>query len=416
MGTHCVWGGALTLKGLVDFGLKNSPEFQIQKSHLKVAQNDLKIAKSGFLPQLSLSTSQGYADNSSGSNDNPWAASATLGLKETFYNNGLNFLGHQRAELNLRRTEAELKWSQSSFVLDIIKRFHDYQLKFMLKLNEEKQLQLVQTQFQRVNRGYRQGEKTRMEYLRFKAKLQRAQLALKQRVLAVDLALEEIKARVGWVNGPLSLSWEKPNSQFPTPQIPNPPKIIQHPQTRIDQLSQSIDQKDLDISHRQLGLQVSLNGSWILTHSDYLSGGSGSSEGFQSDWSIYLGLSYPLWDWGAQKSRLSKAKVQKQMKGLRLKQKALDLKAQINSLMGRLQEQRESLLLHRDLVSLEQKAYQSVAQNYRNGQSNYLELIEGLDNLTGAQQSFYHSYFTWKNLTAECHYHKGSLYEELIHF
>ncbi len=52
----------LGLREIVEFGLKNAPQFQKSRNDLAVGELNLEVASSKFLPSLDLTAVQGYQD------------------------------------------------------------------------------------------------------------------------------------------------------------------------------------------------------------------------------------------------------------------------------------------------------------------------------------------------------------------
>ncbi len=409
-----VQAAELGLREIVEFGLKNAPQFQKTRNDLTVSGLNLEVASSKFLPSLDLTTVQGYQDGDPTTKTNPWAGDLTLSLTETLYDNGTNYVGHSIAKLENRKAKIQFEKDRDEFCLNIIRAFNSYSLSGQVALVQKFQHDLLLKQFKSIERKYRGGEKTRVEYLRFKARLQRANLSLKAAANNKKKFAEDLKALIGWSRDIFQVKLETPGKQSFSSKSLTTPLLDNHYDYRIAELTKTVNDESVSLVKRKHYPELYLSGNVIYNNSDYLSGGDTFDRNGQTDWSALLTLKYNLWDWGIRRRELAVAKISRDSLGYSIDSTLLTLKAKISKLMLDISQLTENYKLNKELVELEKKSFNSLQKDYRRGRTTFLDLVNAVDNYTTAQESFYRNYFDLSSSTAEHNFHQGKLYEVII--
>lgn len=186
----------MDLKALIEFGLEYSPSIKISKNNIRINELLLRNSSANFLPSLDASTQQGYKNGGPITKSNPWAGELSLTLNETLYDNGTNLIEYEIAKINLQKANLEYARDRGGFCLSVVKEFNSYSEAIELLRVQQFQFQILLKQFSSIEGKYLRGEKTRIEYLRFKSRLHRSKLSLK--------TAEKLTVSVGF----------RPNSHF----------------------------------------------------------------------------------------------------------------------------------------------------------------------------------------------------------
>ena len=400
------------LKRMVEYGLKNSPTFQKSRNDRVISQIQLETAFSQFWPSLDLTAAHSWYSKDY---KNP-SGHLTLSLTETLYNNGTHHINYHIAKLKRRLSEIKFKRDRDDFCLDIIRAYNNYSLAEQIHLVQGFQYSLLLKQFKSIEQKYKGGEKTHVEYLRFKAQLQRANLSLKAADNDKRKFVEFLKALIGWKGEALHIKSAKPNKKedFEKHSLPS---LINHYDYQMAGLQKSIDDKKVSLARRKYYPEWFVSGHLTYKNPDYLGrsnswGASEQSEHIGS--SLLLTLRYNLWDWGTRRRDVALAKIERNSSHHILDARILNLKTEISNLMLDIKQLKENYELSRKWVDLEKKSFESLQKDYRNGRTTFLDLVDSVANYIAAKEFFYRNHFNLSSSIAEYHFHRGQLYEKII--
>lgn len=151
---------SLSLKELVQFGLKNSPQLMEKQSLTTIQQLRVQNSWSQFWPSIDLSTSYGYSDSDPSLSDDKTNEQLTLSLSESLYNNGLNYLNYKKSKWEGEKSQIEYLKQRDQFCLEVLQAYFTLaESKELLKV-QKTQHALLKKQFASMKSKYRGGEKT----------------------------------------------------------------------------------------------------------------------------------------------------------------------------------------------------------------------------------------------------------------
>ncbi len=108
----------LSLEQSVEYALTNRPEFLRAKAAIDSARQDLRIAKSGFLPSLTLSGSIGWNDRDfPGARNNNW--SVVLAVSLNVFDNGLTRAKINEAQTDVDRAREQARKTKDAIALEV---------------------------------------------------------------------------------------------------------------------------------------------------------------------------------------------------------------------------------------------------------------------------------------------------------
>ena len=396
----------LKLSDLVGYALEHSPVYKSSRNSLEMSELKLRNSFYGFFPSLDFQAVQGYRDG--GIERGEWSGDLTLTLNSRLYRNGLNLLNYQQSRLEKERSTLERERMREQLCLELAREYFNYSLTVKISRVQNVQQKLLEKQFKSVEFQYKQGRKKRIDYVRFKARLQRARLGVQQANIIKKRGLEEIKRIMGWKDGDFQVLALEP-SGFDVRKVPkNIPNFEKHYEYKMADLGRRINEYAVVRERKKYWPELFLTADASYLRPDYWSGGEG-----RTDVSALLTIKFNLWDWGERRRNVAIANLERMNKDNSLEQSLLSLKGTLNKLVLDIKQRKGSFLLNKELVALEKNNYATLEKNYRLGMTTFLDLINALNDYTNSQESWLQDFFQLKNLMAEYYFHQGDLYETI---
>jgi outer membrane protein len=174
----------LTLKEAVQYAINHAPTLDSARRELEVSQLQKASAFSSFLPSLDLTTGHGVGErlapriSSQRAGHDPWVSRFSLSVTENLYDNHQSVLAYKASKIGVSYSTHAYKDQLEQLARDIAKLFYDFSLSQKLLTIEEEQYKLTQQQFHLVEAGYKQGLRTREDYLRLKTSIHRLSINL----------------------------------------------------------------------------------------------------------------------------------------------------------------------------------------------------------------------------------------------
>lgn len=405
----------LTLQAAVRKALERSPEMDSAARELRIAENERASAGARFLPSLDLSATHGIQDGAPSPVYAPWSSQLSLGLTEVLFDNGDSITRFKTA--GLRREIAEVAWrrARARVCRDVGLEFFRYSLSIRTKEVAASQADSLKKQFALVSGEYRQGLKTRKDYLRFKTQVNRADLSL----IAADNAIAKSRAELKRL---LALSGEasaEGDAGF-KPELltfdlrslsDSAPDLKAHYEYRIAELQRQANTLEADLIRRRRWPEVAVTSALSYGSANYLGTDRKFAENDLWSWNALLTLKFNVWDWGIRRRDAENAEERRAVQGNQLQGQLLQISAEVERLMLDLRLQRENYKLSEELLALEQDNLRLLEAEYRHGKVQYLDYITGLNDLSDAKVKYYSAlselwqgYWIYK-------YHEGTLYE-----
>lgn len=406
---------ALSLQDLVEHALKNSPTYLNAVNNLAISKLNNKNSAAAFLPSLDLETVQGYQSGDPVEPVDNWPGRLQLALGATLYNNGSNFINYKQSKLGVERSRIELEQAKAQICLEISNEYYNYQLATKLLEVQEAQYSLLQKQFRSVEEMYQNGYKKRIDFVRFKTRLRRANLSRKQSNIVKEKSLIELKRILAWKNSPLnikadsSFNFENKLKEASTDTV----AIQNHYIYKTAAFSKEINQLGVGFERRKYWPEVFVNTGLNYQNNDYLSGLDSFEDNKQLDWFALLTFRYNLWDWRIRRRNLKSSKLTAGVLNNSIESDLLSLRARIDRLKIDIIQQGENYFLNKELVELERGNFSFINNSYKSGKTTFLDLIGALDNYTSAQESYYNNLYLLKKSISEHYFNKGDLYEKI---
>ncbi|MEK6553662.1 MAG: TolC family protein, partial [Bdellovibrionota bacterium] len=160
----------------VRYALQNSPSFNSARNEREVADLTVKSSFWALFPSLDFTASYGLQDDDPSTYETPYTSQLALSLTETLYDNGVLLTQNKIANLARRRAELIFRKEKNRLVREVLEAYMKFSLQSRNLEVKEIQLDLIRRQYNLVSSAYKQGLKTRKDFLRFKTQLNRTQL------------------------------------------------------------------------------------------------------------------------------------------------------------------------------------------------------------------------------------------------
>lgn len=408
----------LDLAQAVRRAVDHSPQFDSLKRELEVAELREKISGARLLPSLDLTATHGVNDYSPRTTTGPWESGFSLALTESLYDNGVTRTRRQMSHLARERAELSFKEEMNRLTLEVAGQFLTYSLNSKLLEIQEKQFELVKRQYQLISRDFYQGIKTKKDYLRFKTQVNRAEIGLLAAKTDVEVAKIELDRLLGLgakEGEPsveyVSLALDQLTSTLPDTRV----VVTDHLRYRSSSLQKEIHALEADLVVRRQWPEWTVSGGLSYGSSQYIGGAGGSvADNGQWNWNALLKVTYNFLDWGIRSREAEVARQEATISQNRIDAAILELNSDLQQLQSSARKTLKTYGFARELLALEKVNFNYIEREYRSGKVQYLDLINGLNDLTDAQIKFFSAASGLARTRFTLLYHQGRLYEEIV--
>lgn len=404
------------LKKTIALAIENSPDFNSNKRKLEIAALQEKTAAARMLPSLDLSATHGIQDASPRTGNGPWASNFSLGLTDKLYDNGVMNTTLQVYRLTKTQAELNFKDQQNQLSLNVAAQFLVYSLNTKLVDIQDKQYHLVNKQYEMISRDFYQGIKTKKDYLRFKTQVSRTEIALVAAKNALEQARQELRRLIGvGVKSDrqiefVPLSLEAVANDMAQPSL----QVQEHLQYRAAQIQKQIEELNADIVARKVYPEWNVSSAVTWGSQNYLGTNQSVTDNAQWNWNALVTVTYNFFDFGIRSRDREVALQQKYINDNTIDASMLTLNSQLKQFENNVKTIQKTFTLSKELLAMEKVNFEFIEREYRGGKVQYLDLINGLTDLTSAETTFFQAASDLATAKFTLLYHQGKLYEELI--
>lgn len=401
----------LDLRATLALALQNAPRFNTAEREAELAEIGRKNARAAFLPKVDLSTSVGVRGKSPAQGDS-WAptSAASATLSETLYDNGDSIAGYRIATLAETQSKLNLLETRDQLFLEIVDCFFQFSYERRALAVQEQQFEALRRQFELVDAGYRQGLRTRKDYLRFRSERSRAEIDLTRARNNLNLARQELQRLVG-SEAPLDFALD---ASPPPLQIPPALVLKDHRQWRIAELEAEAQRLRTGVARRKFWPELLLTAGASWNDSNYIGTSRRFREQDQADWFGTVTLRYNLLDWGVRRREGATAAIQEEIAANNRRDRLLRLEEDMNKLRLNHGQLLEDFRLSQERLELETSSFSLLSQEYRQGKVQYLDYITSLRDQASANLSYQTSVYELKKSYYRQQYHLGRLHEAIF--
>ncbi|MGZ3656908.1 MAG: TolC family protein, partial [Bdellovibrionota bacterium] len=332
---------------------------------------------------------------------------------ETLYDNGDSLTRYKIATVQDEVARLNLARDRDRLLLNVAGSFFALSLARRNLEIQQEQHAVLKLQVELVRDAYRQGVKTRKDYLRFQTQLNRSDidlLSVRNGVTKAEIDLRRVLGVPLGSDTPLDFALDDSAPEpFHAPVI----NVEAHRDYKIAELTREVSDLTTDLTRRKQWPQLNLTASGNFGSSGYLFTGVPESVNQRTTWNALLGLNYNLFDFGTRRRNTEIAVQQASQQADTLEGGLLDLRQEIDKLQIDLRQSLESFRLSQDLLKLERTNLALITNEYREGKVQYLDYISSLQNFASAKSTYYSSLYDLRRQQLAIRYHEGTLYETI---
>jgi outer membrane protein TolC len=403
------FGKALTLTETLHYAMEHSPLLGNTLKSEQLSDLELSNRKAAFLPKLDLTSTHGLETNTpQTSNTDPWTSRYQLTLSENLYDNHVSITRYNRAKLEREIAEAKTLRERNALTLEIVRLFYELSKLRLRAESKEDQLKILKTQYESVSYQYRQGLKTRKDFLRLKSEVQLADIELRRAINDRDKVRFDLEKAMG---APPSESFEFEKKEPEEVGVPaTPPSLEQTFEYRIAKMERDLAPFDVKLASRKYWPELNLTSSAYYGANNYIKSSQNYRELDSYGANILLSLNYNFWDWGILGREVEKARVGVEIADNNFRQKSLQMSNEIKAVMLDLGNLKANHLLTRELLENQENAFKILEREYRDGQTTYYDYITGLNDKLRAKNLFGDTRFDLATALAKYRYYERNLY------
>lgn len=392
-------GTGLSLQEIEEHAIAHGPDVVSAESQRDRATAEAGIAVSTGQPTLGLETRHGWRGSEPTASDSSlrYPSNAALKVRWPLLDQGLRAATQEAAELVVTAATAAVAAQRVETRRKIANLFFGYQRTLQAMLGLERQMQGTARLVAQIEGQFRDGFKTRLDFLRIQATSRRtaarlsrtkADLLRAERDLfvAAGYSLENSgwpKIRPYTIDEALE---ERTRSRAATLRVvrAEAAERIQalETQTRILEQRTAVE---LEAARRRHGWRLDLATDVSYGASGYLGSGRTWDGTDVLAWGITLDFTYPLWDAGLSGFEVARVAATHREQAVRQRAETQAARAEYVVLTEEIRGALNDFETARDLRKIERESYAFAADEYRMGRTNFATLGENLDRLEQAE-------------------------------
>ncbi len=406
------WTKVLTLQEAINIGLEQSPVINSAKREQTIAEAELRSNLARFFPSLDLTSSHGLARTSpnAGATD-PWTSEFKLALSETLYDNGVNINRYRFNDLRRSKTELEFKRARDQFILDSCVLYYKFQIQQYIKGVRLKQHQRIMGEYKLAEKQYRQGMKSRRDFLRFFSQIQRSEVELEESEKSIENLNHDLQALINLPAAEFTAETEELKP------ITTPDKELKYTDTvtsKISELAQKTGELDTNLVERRWWPEIILKSEVFYRNGNYLNTDLPFENGHSQGWNALVVLNFNLWDWGTRSRDAEVARQRQMINENGIVSERLRIDTELKSLRTEIKQLARTNALNKEIFKAEEQTNKILTTEYQQGRLPYIDLITSINDYRGAEIALVNSHFRLKELLARYYFHQGSIYEKIM--
>jgi len=399
------------LKDAIRYAIEHNPTLNSESQRERIADLERANANARFLPSLDATATHGLEKSSPQKPNDPWVSSLNLTLTESLYDNGQTLTQSKIARLNHDVAALTLLRARHQLALDIALEFYRYSSARALAEVKREQAGILKKQFESLNGMYRQGLKTKRDFLRLKSQAQRAEIFLQDALIDVDRTRVELMRLMGLPSREEAEFKTISIEELPHEVPEKGPELERSFDVRVAAARRAIAPEQVSLAERKYWPQVFLTTGATYDTGNYLGAGAVRSEAY--GWNAMLALKYNLLDWGERSRDVEKARRNALISDNDLSATKQTTDAEIRKLMLELKQRTNNFRASKTLLEVEEDNFGLLKRDYEAGKVTSYDLILNLNDLLGARELFYRAQYGLAEGIARYHYYDGNLYEKL---
>lgn len=398
---------SLTLPESVGIALQKSSTLKQQTLELEKSELSLKQSKSAFLPSLDLTASYIYNDENPNQRTYDWDSSAAISITENFYDHGLSLTNYKISKSRKTLTELEYRREKSSTVLRTVQLYLE-----VLKTQKIEELQVkntvqVEKVYNLVVSQYKQGLRTRQDFLRFEAQYQRAILSKVSAEYDTLKAREDLKVYLDLLEVPTQFS-DYSQKSFP---VSAGADIYESEKRNLTQELRTSEEKLLKIENRP---RIDVVGKFGYGSDSYFHTDTRWNDNDKTFWNVGLTFNWNLWDWGQRGSAVKISRLESLRQDVRTSFDEREAKSAISKIQEQVRLIQKQYDISEKLLKVETENFTFMERYFREGKASFLDYSTSLSNLISVQIQKIQTEYNLIQTRLELEHRKGYLDEKSV--
>lgn len=408
---------SFSIEQCIGISLENSPLISIAEGTVKKSELDVGDAKAGFLPEVNLSGGYYLNDNY---NRLSWDSDHyDLGVSASVqpFSSGRTYLDIERTNANLNSSKEGYRLTRMNLIMEVIESYYNLLKASQILDLRKSTLEQKKYQLDFSKAQFELGMVPRADTLKARAALEAARVNLHE----ADGELLIGKAELNEVMGlDLDFSIKIQDVEFEELDIPKYDSVLMVAyRNRPD-----LEQQRSSVAASKYNVMM----SWIdrLPTLTLTGGYSLNAERFafedlpltrpnwedNSDWSVGLTLTFPIFDGGVNSRAITKANVDLNTARLEYKDLERQVELEVKSAHINLENASKKIELTRRQVASAEESYEAALGRYKNGLAPITEVIDAEVALTEGQINFISSKYDFLEAEALLEKATGVLYSK----
>jgi outer membrane protein TolC len=412
----------LSLKETIRYAITHAPELDSARRQLQIRDAEILNARAKFLPSLDITSTHGVqstnvmfpatpplTDITYGTN--PWVSQAGITLTENLYDNHQSIT--QLKISNVQREAASLQLIQmrEQLCLSLVQEIYRYSLAKKISELKTQQLSLIEKELASVQNQYRDGLRTRKDFLRLKIQAQRADIDRRNAENTVKRSIFELR-RLAGAPPEDPIEFQVVDLPQEPSKIPSaPPDLKKTPDYLVAAKRYETSPLETYLAERLYWPQINLSSQANVQSIGYLGATPDNPSTQPYSASVFISLNFNLWDWGTRRRNVEIAHSTQMVKENEVRAVSLKVNADLESLMVEMNQNLANFELTQALRDNEQSTYLSLQVEFEEGKLPYLDLITSLKDLLDAKVQYFTAQYGLAESLAKYQYYEASLYE-----
>jgi len=409
--------GSFSIEKCVEIALENSPLILIAEGSVRKSELDVGDARAGYLPDINLSG--GYYLNETYNafswNSNHYDLALSASMKP--FSSGRTYLDIERSDANLMSSREGYRLTRMNLIMEVIRGYYNLLMASQMLDLRKGTLEQKEYQLEFSKAQFELGMVPRADTLKARAALEGARVNLHEANGELLIGTAELNEIMGLdLDFPISIE----DVEVKKLNIPEFDSVL----TLAYSNRPDIKQQESSISASKYNMMIAwLNRLPTLT----LSGGySLNAERFafedlplnrinwddNSDWSVGMVLSFPIFDGGVKSRAIRKANIDLNNVRLGYENLKRQAKLEVKSAHINLENASKKIELTERQVASAQESYEAALGRYKNGLAPITEVMDAEVALTQGKVNFINSKYDFLEAEALLKRAIGVLYDK----
>jgi outer membrane protein TolC len=380
----------LKLPDLIRGAQERQLQWRTAETARRKAEESVTVGRAKFLPDLALKSTYSYDWQQGAQDDETVGSTAAILSSWSIFDNGTSLRDYSISKLELAKSKFDERAARDDVTFEILSRYSRHLLLRRQKDITERKLAMLQTQYRTTERQFRQGLKTRRDYQRLQAELERARLNLLRLNDQVNDSFLELVRYVGrpdLISRMSDLEIVKSEGLLSSLQktAKQSMNFSQAPQVESAKAQLEVARIRAREARAPLWPMINLAAELGYGSSDFAGTGQRWSDQERVFGSAQVQLHWTIFDWGGRSSGYRKAILDENLAEVSFDQTVLNVRAAFETQVRQSERQKKTTDVVRELFAVERKTFLDIQNEYREGRASYLDLITSLDRQAQAE-------------------------------